>query len=132
MNDIQKYIKAIRKRMACFHARKSQFLQDFEVEVRQFQTETGAGYEQIISHFGSPEQVAAAFMEALDREEINRYQRRRRNVLILIIVVLLIVLSGVIYSFYYYYQHAIYESKTVIETVIYAPDPAPDDFTESE
>ncbi len=128
--DIQKYMKAIQKRMACFRVRKKQFLRDFELEVCQFQTNTGANYEEIISHFGKPEQVAKSFMDALDQEEVNRYQLFRRNIFVLIIIVLLLVLSGVLYSFYYYYQHAISESETEIETIIYLDEAPPEGFTE--
>lgn len=132
MSDIQKYIKAIRKRMACSCIQKNQFLQDFEMAVCQFQTETNASYEQLISHFGTPEQIADEFMETLGLEAINRYQRRRRNTLILVIVFLTVILFSLGYAIYYFYTGTGDESKSEITTTIYEPEPTPENFLEEK
>ena len=90
--QIKRYIKAIRKRMACSNALKSQFIQDFENDILRYQSENSASYNQIIEHFGSPEQVASDFMDVLDPSEIKKDSLHSKKIYWIVLCSLIIVL----------------------------------------
>lgn len=129
--QIKRYIKAIRKRMACSSILKSQFIQDFENDILRYQSENSASYHQIVEHFGSPEQVASDFMEALDPSDIKRDSLHSKKIYWIVICMLIIVLLVLGYTFYYFYTHLGDESKSEITTIIYTDEPPPDEFWDS-
>lgn len=129
--QIKKYIKAIRKRMACSSVLKSQFIQDFENDILRYQSENSASYNQIIEHFGSPEQVASDFMDVLDPSETKKDSLHSKKIYWIVLCSLAIVLLVLGYTFYYFYTTLGTESKSEITTIIYTDEAPPDNFWDS-
>lgn len=122
------YLHSIKKQITCSSVLKRKFLSDLETELRQFTEETNADYAQVVNHFGSPEQVAADFMDSLETEVFQDSGQRQKNIFLLIIAVLCLLLISLSYFFIRFYNATGDESKSEIITFVYPEEPAPDDW----
>ena len=126
------YLHSIKKQITCSSVLKRKFLSDLETELRQFTEETNADYAQVVNHFGSPEQVAADFMDSLETEVFQDSGQRQKNIFLLIIAVLCLLLISLSYFFIRFYNATGDESKSEIVTVIYTDDEVPENFWDED
>ncbi len=122
------YLHSIKKQITCSSVLKRKFLSDLESELRQFSEETNADYAQVVNHFGSPEQVAADFMDSLETEVLQNSGQRQKHIFLFIISVLCLLLLILSVIFYQFWVHSGDESKSEIITFVYPEEPAPDDW----
>lgn len=122
------YLHSIKKQITCSSVLKRKFLSDLESELRQFSEETNADYAQVVNHFGSPEQVAADFMDSLETEVLQNSGQRQKHIFLFIISVLCLLLFILSVIFYQFWVHSGDESKSEIITFVYPEEPAPDDW----
>lgn len=122
------YLHSIKKQITCSSVLKRKFLSDLESELRQFSEETNADYAQVVNHFGSPEQVAADFMDSLETEVLQNSGQRQKHIFLFIISVLCLLLLILSVIFYQFWVHSGDESKSEIITFVYPEEPASDDW----
>lgn len=122
------YLHSIKKQITCSSVLKRKFLSDLESELWQFSEETNADYAQVVNHFGSPEQVAADFMDSLETEVLQNSGQRQKHIFLFIISVLCLLLLILSVIFYQFWVHSGDESKSEIITFVYPEEPAPDDW----
>lgn len=90
-NEIKKYIKEIRSLLFCDSKTLKCFLKDFENDVTNFANDNCiTDVQQIIEHFGAPDQVARGFFETTDFLKIKKRMQVKRYILCGILVALLV------------------------------------------
>ena len=90
-NEIKKYLKEIRSLLFCDSKTLKGFLKDFENDVTNFADDNGVtDMQQIIEHFGTPDQVAREFFETTDLRKIKNRLQVKRYILCGVLVALLV------------------------------------------
>lgn len=83
-----------------------------------------ADYENILEHFGTPEEMTLSFAESLSSQEIMATARKNKRHLIIMLTILIIgigILSAMIYHVNWVAEHTIVDIKETI--VIYTEVP---------
>ncbi|MCH5191558.1 MAG: hypothetical protein J1F23_05270 [Oscillospiraceae bacterium] len=90
-NEIKKYIKETKSLLFCDSKTLKSFLKDFENDVVDFADDNGvADIQQIIEHFGTPDQVARGFFETTNLRKIKKRLQIKQYILCGVISALLI------------------------------------------
>ena len=90
-NETKKYLKEVRSLLFCDAKTLKSFLKDFENDVTNFANDNGVtDMQQIIEHFGTPDQVARGFFETTDLRKIKKRLQVKRYILCGILAVALI------------------------------------------
>lgn len=131
MNDNQNqkkwakyYYRDIRRLLKCPRQTRQRLMGDLQNSIENYLEDyPDATQDQLISHFGSPDEIARDYLASLDQEELQKQISRnstvRRNLLIILIVVALI--TGSVYfllhnwrtNVSYYYDVGITEGTTL-------------------
>ena len=70
-NDIKKYIKYVKKIIPIHSKDKKEFIQLLTQKIIEFSNEhDSCSYQDIVDKFGSPNEVAASYIETLNSDEI--------------------------------------------------------------
>lgn len=128
-NEQKKFLSAVSKGIVCSPKMKKQFLNDLALSIEDFQKFSG-GECSVTEHFGTAEQIALDFMETVDPNEIQLYQKKsaiKSRIIIGGCFLVIVALISITMDFYFNRGDP---SKSEITTVIYAEDPAPDNFLE--
>lgn len=126
-NEQKKFLSAVSKGIVCSPKMKKQFLNDLSSSIEDFQKYSDEECS-VAEHFGTAEQIALDFMETVDPTEVQLYEKisiaKQRGVILGSILITIALIST---TLNYYFNGANTESSE-ITTVIYAEDPAPDNF----
>lgn len=100
-NDILRYRRSLKKQLRCGPLTRKKLLDRFGGSLAPFLEENPApGYEQLVSAFGPPEEMAAVLMESVSAKEQARYQTGRKLIQILAVLVAVLFLAFVLYVFF--------------------------------
>lgn len=100
-NDILRYRRSLKKQLRCGPLARKKLLDRFGGSLAPFLEENPApGYEQLVSAFGPPEEMAAILMESVSAKEQARYQTGRKLIQILAVLVAVLFLAFVLYVFF--------------------------------
>ena len=100
-NDILRYRRSLKKQLRCGPLARKKLLDRFGGSLAPFLEENPApGYEQLVSAFGPPEEMAAVLMESVSAKEQARYQTGRKLIQILAVLVAVLFLAFVLYVFF--------------------------------
>ncbi len=78
----QHYVKQVRSLLPCGPRKKVQIMAQFTSSLSVYQSEhPEADYSQLIAHFGTPEEIAAACVESTGTVELLRMLRIRRRII---------------------------------------------------
>lgn len=95
--EMDPYFRRIQRRLKCSRAQKRSLIERVRRAAEEFAEENPeATPEEVAEYLGNPYEVAQELLEALDPEELERYQKRKRMWLILgvgLLVVALIVMT---------------------------------------
>lgn len=84
-NALSGYYWEIRSWLPCSRQQKDQILSRFRDSVQSYlDANPAADFDQIRSHFGTPEQIAGAYIEELGTAEILRMLRIRRKIVAIV------------------------------------------------
>ena len=87
--SIKKYLRRVRSMLPCSRKMKKRSMEQIRKEVTLFLTDhPEADYNAVISHFGEPETIAAAYVESMGTAEILRKLRIRRRIVSAVAIVL--------------------------------------------
>ena len=87
--SIKKYLRRVRSTLPCSWKMKKRTMEQIRKEVTLFLTDhPEADYNAVISHFGEPETIAAAYVESMGTAEILRKLRIRRRIVSAVAIVL--------------------------------------------
>lgn len=128
-NEQKKFLSAVSKGIVCSPKMKKQFLNDLALSIEDFQKFSG-GECSVTEHFGTAEQIALDFMETVDPTEVQLYEKIsivKQRGLALGSLLIIIVLISITLNFYF---NGANTARSEITTIIYAEDPAPDNFLE--
>lgn len=92
--QLRRYYWQIRSWLPCGHKQKSRYIRELSESINTFlQQESNADFETVLARFGSPLQIASAYVDEMDTEKLlKRLQIRRR----IVAIVLACALSGFI------------------------------------
>ncbi len=89
----QTYLRKVRSYLPCSRKVKNQIMAQIADSVGSYLTEEPeAAYEQIVARFGSPETIAAAFVESTGTAEILRALQIRRRIVAIVAGIMAVVL----------------------------------------
>ena len=90
-NSLKKYFRAIEDTVLCPGREKTAFINDLKAEVGDYLCNSpDADMEEIISVFGSPEEIAQGFNRELSSGEIKKRLSIKRIIIFAVIAVLVI------------------------------------------
>lgn len=97
MNKVaERYLRAVRKALHCPGRQGKRLLRQLSEDIEEYCEEhPDATEEELCRRFGTPEDVAAAFVEDLGGSIAVNIQRRRNRIVTAVIVVLVLVAGAV-------------------------------------
>ena len=83
--QLRRYYWQIRRWLPCGHKQKNRCIRELSESINTFlQQESNADFQTVLARFGSPLQIASAYVDEMDTEKLlKRLQIRRRIVAIL-------------------------------------------------
>lgn len=94
------YIKEIKQNLLCPVRQKKQVLKDIEISVKDFaESKKITDINELYTHFGTPEDVAAAYMPQADIKELKRKIKLRKTAIFVAITVIAIIFALCIDAF---------------------------------
>ena len=93
-NDIKKYIKYVKKIIPIHSKDKKEFIQLLTQKIIEFSNEhDSCSYQDIVDKFGSPNEVAASYIETLNSDEIIKKLNKKKIINIFISVIIILCIS---------------------------------------
>ena len=122
MNKVaERYLRAVRKALHCPGRQGKRLLRQLSEDIEEYCEEHPDATEEELCHrFGTPEDVAAAFVEDLGGSIAVNIQRRRNRIVTAVIVVLVLV-AGVVTARQIWIQQLFLDSYWV-ESITYEAD----------
>lgn len=122
MNKVaERYLRAVRKALHCPGQQWKRLLRQLSEDIEEYCEEhPDATEEELCRRFGTPEDVAAAFVEDLGGSIAVNVQRRRNRIVTAVIVVLVLV-AGVVTARQIWIQQLFLNSYWV-ESITYISD----------
>lgn len=98
----RKYIRETKQLLNCPRDYRKQFIADLQESLAKFISENESVDESdIISYFGTPDDLAQTYLDSIPQEELSAYTRNRK-LRIIIIFLVLILSSGITVSYLSY------------------------------
>lgn len=103
-SKLKQYYKQINSYIPRKYPHRKEFISSIHEDISSYVSEhPDISYEDIIEHFGTPEEMTLSFAESLSLEDIvstSHKQRRIHVIFISIVIVFLCVLTTLIFYFY--------------------------------
>lgn len=101
--DTKRYLRQIRSWLPCSRKLKKEILLKIEGNVSDWLEEhPDAGYDAIVARFGTPQQIASAYVDEMDTAELLKLLRVRRNIVrivaIMAIAIVMLWFNGITIS----------------------------------
>ena len=88
------YCLAVRSWLPCPRREKGRIMEQIRANTDRFLAENpGASFRQVQDHFGSPREIAAAYVDDLESQELLKKLRLRRRILAIVLGVAAVVLA---------------------------------------
>lgn len=127
--DVKKYIRTSVKNLSCSRTNKIEFIKEATHNLDKYIEENPECTNiDIEVAFGTPEIMAANFMETISHEEVQKAKNCRRLKIRAICVMCFVLLALVAYLVYTLYSLPEYELETT--TIVYSKEPMPDFYRE--
>lgn len=82
--DIRRFLGEIRKSIPGGGKQKKQMIERVKASILEYLAEKpDAGYDDLCTRFGAPEQIAASYLEELDISEIRKQMTIRKKILMI-------------------------------------------------
>ena len=92
--QLRRYYWQIRRWLPCGHKQKNRYIREHSESINTFlQQESNADFQTILARFGSPLQIASAYVDEMDTEKLLKHLQIRRRI---VAIVLACALSGFI------------------------------------
>lgn len=79
--DVRQYLKEICKNIPCSWNKKRKILAQLEESIKKYAIEiTDLDYAAIVARFGTPQQIAASYLEAMDIQELTQNFRVKKRI----------------------------------------------------
>lgn len=120
ISQLKRYYRHVRRIIPKDYPHRQEILSSIYQDIYSYEIEhPGITYENIISHFGTAEEMALSFATLLSPEDVIKtsIKTKKRNTIIIFIIFIALFLScGMIYHAYWVSEHTIVEieEKTII------------------
>ncbi len=120
ISQLKRYYRHVRRIIPKDYPHRQEILSSIYQDIYSYAIEhPGITYENIISHFGTAEEMALSFATLLSPEDVIKtsIKTKKRNTIIIFIIFIALFLScGMIYHAYWVSEHTIVEieEKTII------------------
>ena len=120
ISQLKRYYRHVRRIIPKNYPHRQEILSSIYQDIYSYAIEhPGITYENIISHFGTAEDMALSFATLLSPEDVIKtsIKTKKRNTIIIFIILIALFLScGMIYHAYWVSEHTIVEieEKTII------------------
>lgn len=121
---LKQYYKKINSYIPKKYPHRKEIIFSIHQDISSYLSEhPDAEFEDILEHFGTPEEMTLSFAESLSSQEIMATARKNQRHLVIMISIILIaicILSAMIYHVYWVADHTIVEidEKVVIYTEV--------------
>ena len=116
--QLRKYDKKIHSIIPRNYPHRQEILSSIRQDITSYFSEYPAvSYEDIIEHFGTPEEMALSFVETLSMEDIISHTRRQRKIHILFVSIL-VGLGTILLALIVYFYLGIQASPVSIDETI--------------
>lgn len=115
---IRKYCRCVSKKLCCRSDTKKRLLEGLRQELAE--NDLGnLSYDQLSSRFGTPDEVAAQLMEAVEPEEAAREAKRRKKRLFYIVagILAVVIIATAVYIYHLAHGAVAYYVEETIETI---------------
>ena len=122
-SKLKRYYKKINSYIPKKYPHRKEIISSIHQDISSYLSEhPDAEYEDILEHFGTPEEMTLSFAESLSSQEIIATAHKNQRHLIVIISIIIIgicILSAMIYHVNWVAEHTIVE---IDETIIIYPE----------
>lgn len=123
IEGLDNYIDSVLKKIVCENKTKKTFIADFRERIDEYITENeAASLADITAHFGTPDDIAAAFIGSLPHENIKKTYNRKKVFAIILAVLILVITLILVINFFdshssngYVYNRDIIEDTKIFE-----------------
>lgn len=110
---LRKYIRQTKQLLNCPRDYRRQFVADLQESLAKFIAENDSVNESdIISYFGTPDELAQTYLDGIPQEELSAYKRKRK-LRIIIVFLVLILSSGITVSYLSYEAYVSNKGKLI-------------------
>jgi uncharacterized membrane protein len=95
--DMKKYLKGIKNELTCSSYLKSAFIYEFKEQVKYFINDnSNTTIDDIITNFGSPEEIASSFKSPNDFNRLNKLAKKYKYIKIFTVVLSIAIIIALI------------------------------------
>ena len=120
-SNLNQYYRKIDSYIPKKYPHRKEIISSIHQDISSYLSEhPDADYEDILEHFGTPEEMTLSFAESLSSQEIMTTARKNKRHLIILLIIIIIgigILSAMIYHVNWVAEHTIVEIEE--RTVIY-------------
>ena len=93
MKELQQYYRQIKRWLPCGGSLKKQLMSTIVATIEEYRIEyPDADFPTLQAHFGSPQQIAASFVDEMDTAELLSALKIRRRIIQIVLICLFIAL----------------------------------------
>lgn len=92
--DVRRFLREIRNSIPCGGKQKKQILERVRASILEYEAEIpNAGYDDLRARFGTPEQIAASYLEELDVPALKKQLSVRKRIIFAVVAVAIVVVG---------------------------------------
>lgn len=100
-SDVSRYRRKLKKQLTCGPLTRRRLLSRFDCSLTPFLEENPSpSYEQLVSAFGTPVEMAAILMQSVSAKDQARYQTCKKIIRILAVVAAVLIICFALYVFF--------------------------------
>ncbi len=105
-NELKMYFNDIKKRLTCSYPLRIAFIRDFSSTVNMFIEENNTeAIEDIINHFGTPEEIAENFYSVNDISKLKKKAKIYSLVISALLVLSVLLVVFIVYAIIFIFQN---------------------------
>lgn len=98
--NIKKYLRQVRSFLPCNLREKKRMLSDLQGRIGDYlEANPGADFSAVEAHFGTPQQIATAFVDEMGTAELLLKLRVRKRIIRVVVAFMAVIMLG-IFTFY--------------------------------
>lgn len=91
--EIQRYCRRVSSWLPCCRKEKKEILEKIRISIADYRDQNpGADFPAIEAHFGTPQAIAASYVDMMDTAELLRKLRIRRRIIAIVLILTAIIL----------------------------------------
>lgn len=128
-SQLKRYYRKVTRIIPKKYPHRKEILSSIQQDISSYLEEhPDISYEDILKHFGTPEEMASSFVESLTPNEVISTAHKTQKwhtIIIIIVIIALLILGGILYHIQWLAKHVAVEieERTVIYPEVEVTDP---------